>query len=76
MPAWMDRALCASFHSMPWIGEPEDRSTATTRAMAAVCSACPVEDECARYVEAGLITSGFWAGRDRTPETQLEDGAA
>lgn len=76
MPAWMARALCASFPAMPWIAEPEDRSVATERAMAAVCTACPVQRACADYVETRGVTAGFWAGCDRTPDDDVSDGVA
>lgn len=75
MPDWRARALCAAFPAMPWISEPEDRSVAVERAMAAVCTACPVQLECAAYVDRNGICAGFWAGRDQSP-SRVRDGAA
>lgn len=76
MPTWMGRALCSSFPSLPWVVEPQDRSAATERTMGAVCVSCPVSRQCAAYVESREISSGFWAGVDRTPSAELEDGVA
>jgi hypothetical protein len=67
MPRWMRRALCVQFPTMPWVAEPHARSVAAERAMAVVCTACPVQVECASYAGSQRVTSGFWAGVDRTP---------
>ena len=71
MPPWMARALCSAFPTMPWVLEPQECSVAAERAMGAVCDA-----RCAAYVEAREVSSGFWAGCDRTPAEELQDGAA
>lgn len=76
MPAWTARALCAAFPTMPWVVEPEQRSVAAERALGVVCVACPVSKECAAYVESRDVCSGFWAGMDRTPRVELDEGAA
>jgi hypothetical protein len=61
---------------MPWLAEPEDRTVATERAMAAVCTACPVQLECASYAETRAISAGFWSGFDRAPLEDASDGVA
>jgi hypothetical protein len=76
MPEWMERALCSAFPTMPWVLEPQERSVAAERAMGAVCVACPVNAQCSAYVESREVSSGFWAGCDRTPAEELQDGAA
>ena len=76
MTSWRAGALCRAFPGLPWIVEPHDRSGAATRALEAVCAACPVLPDCGEYVDSRQITSGFWAGRDRTPDTELERGGA
>ena len=73
---WDDRALCRSFPAMPWLAEPWDRAVTAERAMGAVCAACPVSDQCAAFVAEHRICSGFWAGVDRSPDTETEEGAA
>ena len=42
-------------------------TAAQAEAMRTVCDACPVERECAAFVQTEGIVSGFWAGRARTP---------
>lgn len=64
---WPANSLCQHFPSLPWIAEPEDQLVSAVRAMTVVCLACPVTEQCARYVVEAEIVSGFWAGRDRTP---------
>lgn len=73
---WMADAFCAHFPSLPWISEPEDRSPAAESAMAVVCLSCPVLAECRAYAGSPGITSGFWAGEDRTPVDRDQSGAA
>lgn len=75
MSTWRDRALCLSFPDMPWIAEPQDRSVAAERAMAVVCTSCPVQLECAAYADRYRICAGFWAGNDRGTYV-ASDGAA
>jgi hypothetical protein len=67
---WRSEALCRQFSSMPWLVEPDRRSLSSKASMRVVCRACPVRSECEAYVERYAIISGFWAGRDRTPDTQ------
>jgi hypothetical protein len=70
--SWQDRGLCVSFPGMPWLAEPWDRAVTAERAMGVVCVACPVSRECAQFVAEHGISSGFWAGVDRTPSTETE----
>ncbi len=72
----MQQSVCATFPTMPWVVEPEQRSVGAERAMGVVCVACPVSQECAEYVERLAICSGFWAGADRTPSSDPDEGAA
>jgi hypothetical protein len=67
---WRSGALCRHFLGMPWLAEPEDLSPSSEAALRAVCMACPVQSDCEAYVERYGIVSGFWAGRDRTPDAQ------
>lgn len=77
MRAWISRALCAHFSSLPWIAEPDQRGPAAERSMRLVCDICPALDECRTYVHTHMVTSGFWAGEDRTPvESDSAGGAA
>lgn len=78
IPHWMLEALCQRFPALPWIAEPGDRSAAGEQAMNAVCGACPVRRECESYADRRSVTSGYWAGTDRSvdPLDLDEDGAA
>ena len=78
MPAWMRRALCAAFPTLPWIAEPQQTSSKALEAMGLVCGICPVQVECRAFVEHTSVTSGFWAGADRSEPGRPvdEDGAA
>ena len=78
VPFWMSQGLCGTFASLPWIAESEARSPAATAAMELVCHLCPVRVECEKYVDSTHVVSGFWAGRDRTPDSvdARRDGAA
>jgi hypothetical protein len=73
---WIDMALCQAFANLPWLEHPEHRSSAATCAMTAVCSACPVFDDCEQFVAEHDVTAGFWAGRDRTIPMDLGGEAA
>lgn len=77
-PRWMAKALCQHFPTLPWIAEPQDRSARADAAMAVVCVACPVLAKCQQYADRPDVTSGFWAGADRTPTSAESDetGAA
>jgi hypothetical protein len=70
--SWQDDALCVNFPGMPWLAEPWDRAVTAERAMGAVCVACPVADSCAQFVAERGISSGFWAGMDRTPADETK----
>lgn len=76
--AWMRSALCRCFPDLPWIEEPHRRSRAGEVVLESVCGACSVHSECRAYVERVDIVSGYWAGEDRTPPSELSDsgGAA
>ena len=76
MTGWRDRALCRCFPGLPWIEEPERRRPGSTRAMTVVCDVCPVNADCARYVDRYAITAGFWCGQDRQPGAHASGGAA
>ena len=75
---WMDLSLCRRFPALPWIAEPGGCKPAVTSAMGAVCLACTVRLECESFVGREGIISGFWAGQDRTPESEesSQGGAA
>ena len=47
---WIDLALCRAFANLPWLEPAERRSQAATCAMTAVCSGCPVFDDCQSFV--------------------------
>ncbi len=64
---WMTNAWCPQVYELPWTADPDRVTFAAEVAMAAVCAACPVWLECADYVAAEHITSGFWAGAHRDP---------
>jgi hypothetical protein len=78
VPEWMSSALCATFPHLLWIAEPENTSDAARASMRLICGLCPVAAECRSSVEETSVVSGFWAGRDRTPQLQAEmtEGAA
>ena len=72
---WRALALCAAFPALPWIGEPSTRSAAAVCAMTVVCQACPVRIDCAAFVEARGVSSGFWAGSERGPADSGSEAA-
>ena len=72
---WRALALCAAFPDLPWIQEPSARSSAAVCAMTAVCGACPARGECAAFVEAQGVSSGFWAGHERGPTNSDSEAA-
>jgi hypothetical protein len=74
--AWRDLAWCRLVPGLPWIAESEDVPEAAAVAMAAVCARCPVVYECMESVGCEGITSGFWAGEDRTPRDATQLGGA
>lgn len=73
---WREQALCRSQPSLPWISDPDRVTLVETSFMEVVCAACPVVFECGDYADCEGITSGFWAGRDRTPAATSLDGVA
>lgn len=78
---WRDQALCLRFADLPWITDPQHRSISAVRAMEGVCGACPVILDCDDFARSHRITSGFYAGKDRTPQrsrtkVHRQDGAA
>ena len=73
---WIDLALCRAFANLPWLEPSERRSQAATCAMTAVCSGCPVFDDCQSFVHEHEVTAGFWAGRDRTLDSDHLGGEA
>lgn len=73
---WIDLALCRSFANLPWLDPADQRSRAATCAMTAVCSACPVFDDCQLFAAERHVTAGFWAGRDRTVDSDHLGGEA
>lgn len=55
---WQDHALCLQVggdHWFPEVGE-------STRAVKAICSACPVTDACLSYALAIPDLNGIWGG--------------
>jgi hypothetical protein len=64
---WIRAALCRRFSHLPWLADASQTTPTQVESMRIVCSACPVERECNDYVRLVGITSGFWAGRTRTP---------
>jgi hypothetical protein len=61
---WTDEAACVDVPELPWIGprrgQPLD--PAELEQMIQTCEACPVLDQCRRYVDQAEVTAGFWAG--------------
>lgn len=74
--SWRAQAWCRLVPELPWIAEPEVVNDAELAAMSGVCAGCPVVFECMDYVACEGITSGFWAGADRTPGDGTELGGA
>ena len=76
--SWRSAALCRHFPDLSWIVEPTDRTPSAEAAMAVVCLSCPVQVQCEMYADRWNVTSGFWAGKDRTPVSGARDetGAA
>lgn len=73
---WRDAALCRLFDNLPWIEDADRVTPADTACMGTVCAACPVVFECGDFAACEGVTSGFWAGRDRTPPGLVMDGVA
>jgi len=73
---WRDAALCQTYPDLPWILDPDRVTPVEVGWMEVVCAACPVSFECGDYADATGVTSGFWAGRDRTPPALPVDGVA
>ena len=73
---WRDAALCQRYPDLPWVWDPDRVTTVDTACMGVVCAACPVVFECGDYADCEDVTSGFWAGRDRTPRAVPVDGVA
>ena len=63
---WMQDAACRWMPDLPWIAERGEGPVVLRDLMAQLCGACRVREACARFVIEGDVTSGFWAGRDRT----------
>lgn len=74
--SWRDAALCQTYPDLPWILDPEDVTPVEVGCMEVVCAGCPVVFECGDYADCEGVTSGFWAGRDRTPTSVPVDGVA
>jgi hypothetical protein len=63
--AWMAKAVCRTpeASALPWTA---DAITAAERTkMTAVCSTCPVMDQCEEFSKRASVSAGFWAGRER-----------
>lgn len=73
IPDWMHDSLCQHFSTPPWLADPGNRSHTVEVAMGVVCLACPVRAACDQYAVHPTITSGFWAGRDRSAPAGLQD---
>jgi hypothetical protein len=73
---WFRAALCRRFSHLPWFADAGDMTPAQIESMQTVCEACPVERECAAFVRAEGIDSGFWAGRPRTAAPHASKGGA
>ena len=73
---WREDALCQRFPDLPWIQDPPRATSVEIVCMEVVCAACPVVFECGDYADCEGVTSGFWAGRDRTPPAMSMDGVA
>jgi len=67
--AWMSRGVCLDRSELPWIADPEQTTAGDRLAMAALCQDCPVFSDCAGYASREKVTAGFWAGRNRDPDT-------
>jgi hypothetical protein len=73
---WTRAALCRRFSHLPWLANAGDMTGAQVESMRTVCEACPVERECAAFVRAEGIDSGFWAGSPRTAPPPASTGGA
>ena len=67
--AWMNRGVCLDRGDLPWIADPEQTTAWDRLAMAALCQDCPARSDCAGYASREKVTAGFWAGRNRDPDT-------
>ncbi|MGL5823713.1 MAG: WhiB family transcriptional regulator [Nocardioides sp.] len=65
--AWQTQATCATRPDLPWIADPKHLTAWDVEAMTETCAACPVLDECARYVTTAKVRAGWWAGTHRDP---------
>ena len=63
---WMRDAACRRIPDLPWIADRGEGPVVLRDLMDQVCAVCPVRRACARFVIEGDVTSGYWAGRDRT----------
>ena len=68
-PDWMSQAACARFPDLPWIADTNRAPDVLVDIMREICAGCPVANACAAYVDTARITGGWWAGKDRDPET-------
>jgi hypothetical protein len=73
---WRDAALCQTYPDLPWILDPEWVTPVEVGCMEVICAVCPVVFECGDFADCEGVTSGFWAGRDRTPASLPVDGVA
>lgn len=63
---WMQEAACRRMPDLPWTADRNEGPVVLRDLMKQVCSICPVRKACARFVIEGDVTSGYWAGHDRT----------
>ena len=73
---WMRRADCRHRPDLPWVRDPAKVGLGEEASMGVVCSRCPVEQDCAAYVERAGVSSGFWAGDSRDPPAEAVGGVA
>lgn len=62
---WQDRAACAADDRFT----TDDVSEPVVEALALVCRACPVMQQCGAFAADVGATWGCWAGQWRTPRT-------
>jgi WhiB family redox-sensing transcriptional regulator len=66
----MADAACAS--TDPKLFYPEKGDAATERAARAVCSGCPVRDECLTYALDHREVFGIWGGKSTNERRRLQ----
>jgi len=76
LESWMTEAACVRRRDLPWIDAPETVGLGEEATMGVTCERCPVLGACLSFVRRERITSGFWAGDHRDPDTGDAIGGA